>query len=153
MRELSARIVFSAVFACGFLAAACRHSPPEVSESIDREVHRSPSAPFRLQQATTFAWDSVSIFGPYDMAGTTRDSAGEGWKAALKTGIDARDDIDALVFFHDGRVVDVVEHPRRLGDFDAHHTYSMANAVFMPRINSADGSVMLKRIGSPDSVR
>ncbi|MEP6622390.1 MAG: hypothetical protein ABJE47_23910 [bacterium] len=141
----TSRVVFTVVL-WSLAFGGCRQTDSQVNEQLNRQARLAAGASVRLQDVTSFPWDSVRIAGPYDAPRTASDSSTKVWQAISKTGLASRDDIDVLVFLREGQVVAVVEHPRRLGDFDStavRRTYTRSEAVFASRMNPADSTTTL----------
>jgi hypothetical protein len=112
-------------------------NPHAVSAAIAERVARGPGTKVPLAELTSFGWRRVYVFGPYTPLATIRDSVGVndlGEVAKLARGIDARDDIDLLVFYFEHIGPQSMEHPRKQGDFRPEllgRGYGPDNAVFV----------------------
>jgi hypothetical protein len=82
------------------------------------ELAAQPNATvFRMIDITDFSWDRMCVVWPFSRAEDVGKALGADWKEGGTIGIDARDDINVLVFAWGDSVVETVVHPRRFGDF------------------------------------
>jgi hypothetical protein len=114
-------------------------SPRAVSAAIAERVARGSGAEVRLAELTPFGWRRVYVFGPYTPVATIRDSLrlhDSGEAARLARSIEARDDIDLLVFRFEHVGPQSMEHPRWQGDFGPElvgRGYRPDEAIFVVR--------------------
>lgn len=135
------RIVLPFMIGLAGLGTVSCAADDRVSMSIGASVNRGVGTGVALVDHATFAWDKVCIFGPYT-SDADIDGVAEVQGAAKQAhGIQSRDDIDVLLFVHDGDIAASVAHPRDHGDFGPElvgKCYSRQQAVFSVRKAPAD---------------
>jgi hypothetical protein len=116
-------------------AGGCSENDP-ASVSIGEVVAKGPGSRVALVEHLAVPWDRACIFGPYtDLAGIRRTTGIDVAERDAR-GIHTRDDINLLIFTHDGRLVRTIAHPRARGDFAPElvgRCYSTNHAVFVVR--------------------
>jgi hypothetical protein len=98
-------------------------------------VNKGPGSRVVLAEHLTVPWDKACIFGPYTDPAEIRTMEIDVTDGDAR-GIHTRDDINLLIFIHDGRTVRSVAHPRARGDFAPElvgKCYSTDQAVFLVR--------------------
>src|ERR1700730_3287497 len=108
--------VFSIVVLAGFGLIGCGVDDP-VSNSIGEAVRKGPGTGLVLSDHATFPWERTCIFGPYTAGSEIETTTGVAGAAGQAQDIHTRDDIDLLLFIHDGRITRSVALPRNRGDF------------------------------------
>jgi hypothetical protein len=133
--------VFSIVVLVGFSMIGCAVDDP-VSDSIGEAVHRGPGTRLALADHATFPWERACIFGPYTDGSEIETTTGVAGAAGQAHDIHTRDDINLLLFIHDGRITRSVALSRNRGDFGPEvvgKCVSIDRAVFSVR-NPPPGS-------------
>jgi hypothetical protein len=80
-------------------------------------VHRGPGTRLALADHATFPWEKACIFGPYTASSEIETATGVAGAAGQAQDIHRRDDINLLLFIHEGRIARSIAHPRNRGDF------------------------------------
>jgi hypothetical protein len=70
-----------------------------------------------LADHATFPWEKACIFGPYTASSEIETATGVAGAAGQAQDIHRRDDINLLLFIHEGRIARSIAHPRNRGDF------------------------------------
>ena len=124
----------------GLSMASCA-TDDRVSKSIGAAVNRGVGTRVALAEHATFAWDKACIFGPYTPDADIDAVTGVHGAAMKAHGIQVRDDIEVLLFVHNGDIAASVKHQRDRGDFGPElvgKCYSRHEAVFSVRKPPAD---------------
>jgi hypothetical protein len=98
-------------------ASGCSDPKPVISDAIAAQFQQSKGDLVDLAVAHPGDWDRVCIFGPRPGEKAVRIALGFEWNAAQRTHINTNDGISLLLFLKGNEIEDVVEHPRKLGDF------------------------------------
>ena len=136
MRAIRLAVIGFAAFALG----GCTGEDP-ASTSIGEVVNNGPGTRVALAEHLTVPWDEACIFGPYTDITEIRRTMQVDVTDPDAHGIYTRDDINLLIFIHDGRIVRSVAHPRARGDFGPElvgKCYSTDQAVFLVRSPPAE---------------
>lgn len=116
-------------------AIACGWDDP-VSRSIGGTVAGGPGTRLAFVDHAQFPWDKACIFAPYTPGNVIQATTGVQDSTQQTHDIGARDDIDLLLFIHDGHIARSVAHPRKYGDFGPEvvaKCYTPGQAVFRVR--------------------
>lgn len=101
-----------------FLIVPACHSPTlTVSDEITRKFQASGRTFVNLVEVLPVPWDRVCMLGPYSDNPAAKKTLGFPWDVEATSSIATNDDIAVLLFVKDNTVVELVEHPRRDGDF------------------------------------
>jgi hypothetical protein len=101
-----------------------------LTAAIARKRETTEQVSVNLKELTDFEWDRVYVFTPYTPLEQVNDTLGYIWPHAKSIRIDARDDINLIVFTADGQVVDYVELKRHLGDFEKREGFTPDEGTF-----------------------
>ena len=99
------------------IVTGCGSSPPTISEEITRQFNASGRTFVNLVEVLPQPWDQVCILGPYSDNSAAKKLLGFFWDVEKASSIASNDGIALLLFVQNSQVVEVVEHPRRDGDF------------------------------------
>ncbi len=99
------------------LVPACDSPTVTVSDEITRKFQASGRTFVNLVEVLPVPWDRVCILGPYSDNSAAQKTLGFHWDVEATSSIPNDDDRALLLFVKDQTVVELVEHPRRNGDF------------------------------------
>ena len=97
--------------------AGCSESESGIAVSIAGQFRRTNGATIDLVAANPQAWDRVCMLGPYSDNAAAKKALGFDWDVESRTAISSNDGIALLLFAQGQQVIEIVEHPRNLGDF------------------------------------
>jgi hypothetical protein len=130
------RAIALVVIGCATVGAGGCSGDDPASASIGEVVKNGPGSRVAIVEHLTVPWDKACIFGPYTDPAQMRRTVESDVTERDARGIQARDDINLLLFIQDSRVVRSVAHPRERGDFAPElvgKCYSAEQAVFLVR--------------------
>ena len=107
-----------------------------VSLSLAASVSRGAGARIALADHAKLAWDKACIFAPYTPDTVIDAVTGVQGAAKQAHSIESREDINLLLFVHEGNIAASVAHRRDRGDFGPElvgRCYSREQAVFSVR--------------------
>ncbi|WP_078554078.1 hypothetical protein [Bacillus alkalicellulosilyticus] len=109
MKKLSIVLALLIFSGCGVI------ENKTLQQQVNEKIADKETEEIILSQITDFSWDEAFIFAPYTSEDYMKKRIGSDYKD--KTNISYRDDINILVFVHDGKVVQYAEIERTNGDF------------------------------------
>jgi hypothetical protein len=125
----------SSLSGCGYinkLFSGCANpSQTSVYKDLSKTIRSknfTKEKTFRLNEATSFAWDKFYVFAPYTTSEDIQRTLGFNWSQSNCFDLSSRDDINLLVFVKDGKVIQFLEYPR--GDVD----FAEFGVRFEPRL-------------------
>jgi len=123
------------------LIVRCDTPAPGVSEEITRQFQSSGRTFVDLAKVLPAAWDKICILGPYSTSKHAQETLGFDWPIEQQSSISTNDTIALLLFMKDTDIVELVEHPRRDGDFAnlSRQCFSREQATFHHQTNPKKG--------------
>lgn len=111
----------------------CRQYESPVSSAIAEKVSKGEGTIINLAEMTSFEWDKLYIFDPYESRDNIQNSIGQQFLKTdeLPMGVSEGDTL--LVFTKNNQVVHYFNHPRGKGDFSGlknHNWFTPQNAKF-----------------------
>lgn len=142
-----AKIVYVLLF--GLFLSSCSGDEnmtqeSEIRNSIEKIIEDAKKLErdmkFNLEGLHVVMWDKLYIFAPYTPANDIEKKIGDVNATVKKINIEARDDINLLVFMLQSKVIGVVPYPRQKVDFSriASGTPIFKEKSFFEIIESAD---------------
>lgn len=96
---------------------SCRKDERSVSSAIAKKVSMGESTIINLFELTSFNWDRLYIFDPYESRDSIHKLIGQRFLKTSKLSLGVPEGDTMLVFMNDNKVVDYFLHPRGNGDF------------------------------------
>jgi len=123
------------------MQVSCDTPSTGVSEEITRQFQSSGRTFVNLAKVIPLAWDKVCILGPYSTSTHAQETLGFSWPVEQQSTISTSDHITLLIFVKDSTIVELVEHPRRDGDFAnlSRQCYAREQATFHHQTNPKRG--------------
>jgi hypothetical protein len=118
---------------CIIVFIGCQEYESPVSSAIAKNVSRGEGTIINLSELTSFKWDRLYIFGPYESRDTIQKSIGQQFLKTDELSMGVSEGDTLLVFMKDNKVVHYFRQPRGKGDFSGlgnHHWFTPQNAKF-----------------------
>lgn len=124
-----------------FLLVRCDTPVAGVSDEITRQFQSSGRTFVNLDKVLPVAWDKVCILGPYSTSKHAQETLGFAWPVEQQSIVSTSDHIALLLFVKDSKIVELVEHPRRDGDFAnlSRQCFAREQATFHHQTNPKKG--------------
>lgn len=137
-----------AALLCSFACSRQFIAQKDLDEKLIAAIERGPAGEepvtVRVKDLTTFEWDRLYVFVPYNMR---KEDLRETLGMVPHTSIFSNDWDDLLVFVKGGKVVHYHDHPRKHGDFEGlrgRAGYSPDEAVFEVDFDKPLGWLVLR---------
>ncbi|MFD1020281.1 membrane lipoprotein lipid attachment site-containing protein [Thalassobacillus hwangdonensis] len=111
---------FLVVLVLMFIAAGCSSAGAhhkELEKTLDSELQNEQLKEMDLNDYTEFEWDEAYIFPPYTTEASMEKQTGI--KLEDPSGMESRDDINLIVFTHEGAFTNYVEISRKHADISS----------------------------------
>ncbi|MBI5196252.1 MAG: hypothetical protein HZA10_08010 [Nitrospirae bacterium] len=102
---------------CVIAFLGCREYESSVSSAIAKKVSRGEGTIINLSELTSFKWDRLYIFDPYESRDTIQNLIGQRFLKTNELSMGVSEGDTLLVFMKDNKVAHYFMHPRGKGDF------------------------------------